>query len=204
MRPVANKTNLNTIDSKNTDDTQLHRLEPIQEVWAPTGIVDRSIGTEPVFQTALGVLYEGDCTTLLPAVLAESIDTIFADPPFNLAKKYGMKVDDARPDNEYVQWSKQWLDECIRALKPRGAIFIYNLPKWNIILGNHLVELGLDFRHWIAVNIKLSLPIPGRLYPKLDLDAFFFPELAPELAVLKEWEQKKSEILAMYPQLHEG
>ena len=70
--------------------------------------------------------------------------------------------------------------------------------------GNHLVESGRDFRHWIAVNIKLSLPIPGRLYPKLDLDAFFFPELDPELAVLKEWEQKKSEILAMYPQLHEG
>ena len=165
MRPVANKTNLNTIDSKNTDDTQLHRLEPIQEVWAPTGIVDRSIGTEPVFQTALGVLYEGDCTTLLPAVIDESLDTIFADPPFNLAKKYGMKVNDARPDNEYVQWSKQWLNECIRTLKPGGAFFIYNLPKWNIILGNHLVESGLDFRHWIAVNIKLSLPIPGRLYP---------------------------------------
>ena len=46
-----------------------------------------------------------------------------------------------------------------------GAIFVYNLPKWNIILGNYLNESGMMFRHWIAVNIKLSLPIPGRLYP---------------------------------------
>lgn len=43
--------------------------------------------------------------------------------------------------------------------------FIYNIPKWNVILGNYLLEEGLDFRHWIAVNIKLSLPVPGRLYP---------------------------------------
>ena len=165
MRPVANKTNLSTTESKNAGDVLFHRLEPVREVWTPAGIVQPSIESERVFQTALGVLYQGDCARLLPAVIAESIDTIFADPPFNLAKKYGMKVDDARPDNEYVQWSKQWLNECIRALKPGGAIFIYNLPKWNIILGNHLVESGLDFRHWIAVNIKLSLPIPGRLYP---------------------------------------
>jgi site-specific DNA-methyltransferase (adenine-specific) len=165
MRPLSNKTNLSTTESKNAGDVLFHRLEPIQEVWTPEGIVQPSIESEQVFQTALGVLYEGDCARLLPAVIAESIDTIFADPPFNLAKKYGMKVDDDRPGKEYVQWSKHWLDECIRALKPGGAIFIYNLPKWNIILGNHLVESGLDFRHWIAVNIKLSLPIPGRLYP---------------------------------------
>lgn len=120
MRPVANKTNLSTTESKTAGDVLFHRLEPVREVWTPAGIVQPSIESERVFQTALGVLYEGDCTTLLPAVIDESIDTIFADPPFNLAKKYGMKVDDARPDKEYVQWSKQWLNECIRVLKPGG------------------------------------------------------------------------------------
>jgi hypothetical protein len=39
--------------------------------------------------------------------------------------------------------------------------------------------------------------------PKLDLDGFFFPELDPELAVLKRWQQRKSEYLAAYPQLDE-
>jgi site-specific DNA-methyltransferase (adenine-specific) len=165
MSRFSSKAKLSSPESNNGGDTRLSSLEPVQEIWKPAGVMNSSLVSKPVYQTALGVLYEGDSATLLPAVIDESIDTIFADPPFNLAKKYGMKVDDARPDKEYVAWSKQWLNECIRALKPGGAIFIYNLPKWNIILGNHLVESGLDFRHWIAVNIKLSLPIPGRLYP---------------------------------------
>jgi len=39
--------------------------------------------------------------------------------------------------------------------------------------------------------------------PKLDLDGFFFPELDPNLTVLKKWQQKKSEYLAAYPLLDE-
>jgi len=135
------------------------------QIWDPTGIVSRDITGTPVFRTALGVLYEGDCLKLLPFISDGTIDTVFADPPFNLAKEYGMNVDDNRPDEEYVRWCRQWLDECVRIVKPGGAIFIYNLPKWNVIIGNYLTESGLDFRHWIAINVKLSLPIPGRLYP---------------------------------------
>jgi len=127
--------------------------------------VDTSIDDNRVYQTGYGALYQGDCLKLLPAVAGESVNTVFADPPFNLAKEYGMKVNDNRPDAEYVRWSKHWIDECVRVMKPGGAFFLYNLPKWNIVLGNHLTDSGLYFRHWIAINIKLSLPIPGRLYP---------------------------------------
>jgi len=52
-----------------------------------------------------------------------------------------------------------------RTLKPGGAFFLYNLPKWNMFLGTYLAEAGLEFRHWIAVDIKFGLPIPKRLYP---------------------------------------
>ena len=76
-----------------------------------------------------------------------------------------MKVNDDLPDLEYIEWCKLWLDHCQRILKPGGALFVYNLPKWNIIIGNYLTEQGMLFRHWIAVSVKLSLPIPGRLYP---------------------------------------
>jgi hypothetical protein len=41
------------------------------------------------------------------------------------------------------------------------------------------------------------------LYPKLNLDAFFMPQPDPEFAVLKRWQQKKSEFLAAYPQPEE-
>lgn len=121
---------------------------------------------EPVFTTQLGQLYHADCLTLLPNIESETVDTVFADPPFNLGKQYGHRVDDNRPDGEYLAWCREWLSECIRVLRPGGALFVYNLPKWNIPLGAFLQqEQGLTFRHWIAVDIKFGLPIPGRLYP---------------------------------------
>jgi site-specific DNA-methyltransferase (adenine-specific) len=99
---------------------------------------------------------------LLPS---RSVDTVFADPPFNLGKSYGLRVNDAKADSEYLDWSRQWLSESIRLLKPGGALLVYNLPKWNIQLGSFLIDQGLQFRHWIAISIRSCLPIPGRLYP---------------------------------------
>lgn len=136
-----------------------------KKAWLARRVVDPAIKKNCVLATSLGVLYEGDCLNLLPHIVAATIDTVFADPPFNLAKKYGMKVDDNRSDKEYVSWCKKWLNECVRILKPGGALFIYNLPNWNLLLGSYLIERGMEFRHWIAINLKLSLPIPGRLYP---------------------------------------
>ena len=102
---------------------------------------------------------------VLPAIKDGVVDTVFADPPFNLGKQYGKSCDDLKPDEEYLEWCKQWVGECVRTIKPGGAFFLYNLPKWNILLGAHLAKLGMDFRHWIAIEISACLPIPGRLHP---------------------------------------
>ncbi len=142
-------------------------------------VLDPSARRKCAYSSDLGVLFDGDCLKFFPSVQDESINTIFADPPFNLAKEYGEKVDDSRPEDAYVSWCKRWLDESIRVLKPGGALFVYNLPKWNIILGNYLTEQGMDFRHWIAVNIKLSLPIAGRLYPS-HYSLLYFSKGKPE------------------------
>ena len=122
-------------------------------------------GIEPHYISANGALFNGDCLTVLPQVKSDSIDTVFADPPFNLDKKYGAKSKDNLTEQEYVIWCKAWLDQCIRVLKPGGALLIYNLPRWNIVLGAYLMERGLTFRHDIAVDVKSTLPIQGRLYP---------------------------------------
>jgi site-specific DNA-methyltransferase (adenine-specific) len=119
---------------------------------------------KPSLETPFGKLYEADCLDILPTLDAESVDVVFADPPFNLGKVYASKLDDAVQDDEYLEWSYRWMDECVRVLKPGGSFFLYNLPKWNVLLGAHLAK-SLTFRHWIAVDIKFSLPISGRLYP---------------------------------------
>lgn len=118
---------------------------------------------KPVHVTELGALFAGDCLDVLPLIQSEVADTIFADPPFNLRKKYGKHTDDDRPD--YLEWCAKWLAECVRILKPGGSLFVYNLPKWNVPIGSFLLDQGLEFRHWIAVEISACLPIPGRLHP---------------------------------------
>ena len=125
--------------------------------------VDKAI--QPYYVTDFGALFDGDCQDILPIIKDFSIDTVFADPPFNLNKKYGNKSKDNLAETEYLNWCYKWIDECIRILKPGGALFIYNLPKWNIMLGAYLINAGLTFRHDIAIDMNNGFPIPGRLYP---------------------------------------
>jgi len=118
----------------------------------------------PKMETPLGKLYEGDCLAILPQLPDESVDLVFADPPFNLGKDYSSKMNDSVPEQLYLDWCKQWLDQLARVLRPGGSLFLFNLPKWNLPLGAYIGQ-KLTFRHWIAVDIKYTLPIPKRLYP---------------------------------------
>lgn len=118
----------------------------------------------PILETSLGELHQADCLDMMRSLEAETVDLAFADPPFNLGKTYSSKIDDQIAEHEYLDWCRRWLDEMIRTLKPGGALFLWNLPKWNIPLGAHLGE-QLTFRHWVSVDIKYSLPISNRLYP---------------------------------------
>ncbi len=124
----------------------------------------------PAFTTDLGALHQGDCLDLLRTMKDESVDLVFADPPFNLSKDYGAtpngkKINDKMSDDEYLAWCLAWMTECERVLAPGGAFWLYNLPKWNIELGHYMNQLGLMFRHWVAIDLKMMLPIQGKLYP---------------------------------------
>jgi site-specific DNA-methyltransferase (adenine-specific) len=126
---------------------------------------DAETDPKPFHVTAMGALYAADCMKVLPLIKDAVVDTVFADPPFNLGKEYGKNTDDSLPEARYFQWCQEWLAECERVLKPGGALFVYNLPKWNVLIGAYLTSLGLEFRHWIAIEMSASLPIPGRLHP---------------------------------------
>jgi site-specific DNA-methyltransferase (adenine-specific) len=119
----------------------------------------------PVYRTDKGALFRGDCLEVLPHLRDACVDTVFADPPFNLGKDYGAKVNDRRHKDEYLDWCRRWIHQCVRVLKPGGSLFLYNLPRWNLLLGAYLDEQGMELRHDITVIMKLGLPIRGRLYP---------------------------------------
>jgi site-specific DNA-methyltransferase (adenine-specific) len=152
--------------SKRTEPlaSALEMVEPVFGPLSPASFFDEK-APRPFLTTGFGALYDGDCLSILPKLKDETIDTVFADPPFNLGKLYGKKSNDSLSEDAYIIWLKRWIDECIRVLKPGGSLFIYNLPKWNIIAGAHLMSAGLQFRHSIAIEMNNTLPISGRLYP---------------------------------------
>lgn len=120
----------------------------------------------PAMTTGLGLLYETDCFNLLAALRSESVDCVFADPPFNLGKDYGRGADrDELETRDYLKWSFGWVDECLRVLRPGGAIFVYILPQWGYHLALHVEERGMLFRHWIALSMKGTFPRGYKLYP---------------------------------------
>jgi len=74
----------------------------------------------------------------------ECCDVIIIDPPYNIGKDFGNNMD-KREMSEYVRWSKSWMDESIRILKPTGTMFIYGFSE---ILAYLSVEIPINKR-WL-------------------------------------------------------
>lgn len=66
----------------------------------------------------------GDCIDALDCIQDESIDLIFADPPYNIGKKFGDFKDSWPSDLAYAEWCYSWLNACIRKLKPTGSLYV--------------------------------------------------------------------------------
>ena len=94
-------------------------------------------------------LYAGDCLQLFPRVASGSIDLVFADPPFNIGYDYDI-YDDRREAEAYLDWTRSWGREVVRALKPDGTFWL--------AIGDEFAaemkvlfhrELGLSLRNWV-------------------------------------------------------
>ncbi len=99
---------------------------------------------------------------LLKTIPDNSIDMTFADPPFNLKKKYN-GYRDSLEFQEYLNWCEQWVSEMVRITKPTGSIFVHNIPKWLTYYSMHLNKIA-DFKHWICWNAPTA-PMGKTLQP---------------------------------------
>ena len=90
----------------------------------------------------------GDCLQLFRQLPDNCVDITFADPPFNLKKKYHSTKDRFELE-EYLSWCESWMSEMVRVTKDSGSIFVHNIPKWLTYATNVLNKLA-DFRHWIS------------------------------------------------------
>ncbi len=107
-------------------------------------------------------IVKGDCLEIMRSIPDESVDITFADPPFNLNKKYnGYK--DNKGDPAYLDWCKQWISEMVRITKSTGSIFVHNIPKWLTYYAHFLNEMAY-FKHWLAWDAP-SGPMGKSLQP---------------------------------------
>ncbi|MBD3375280.1 MerR family transcriptional regulator [candidate division KSB1 bacterium] len=94
----------------------------IKELKLEYGIRESDTVLEkPVFTTSLGELYNYDVLKFLRSVEDESIDMIFADPPYNIKKA---EWDSFHSQKQYVEWSLEWIREAHRVLEPNGTMYI--------------------------------------------------------------------------------
>lgn len=110
----------------------------------------------------LNTIEHADCLEYLRALPDESVDVTFADPPFNLKKKYNAYWDNLDV-SQYVSWCHDWVSEMARVTKPTGSIFVHNIPKWLSYYCQVLNELA-DFRHWISWE-AIGTPLGKTLLP---------------------------------------
>ena len=101
-------------------------------------------------------LVNGDCLQVLKSMPDNSVDFCFADPPYNLEKKYD-GYNDALELREYFAWCDEWLSELARVLKPGRTCAILNIPLWAIRHYQHLASI-LKYQAWIVWD-ALGFPV---------------------------------------------
>lgn len=107
-------------------------------------------------------ILQGDCLELFSEIPDESVDVTFADPPFNLKKKYN-SYRDSLEFQHYLDWCEKWIGEMVRITKPTGSIFVHNIPRWLIYYAAFLNEKA-DFKHWISWDAPTA-PMGKSLQP---------------------------------------
>lgn len=82
-------------------------------------------------------IFHGDSNDVLPLIDKESIDAVFADPPYFLSTGKGIVTikgrpikfdkgewDRIRPQEEVHKFNTKWIAACRRVLKPNGTIWV--------------------------------------------------------------------------------
>jgi site-specific DNA-methyltransferase (adenine-specific) len=115
-----------------------------------------------MIDTYLNKIFQGNCLDLFKEIPDDSIDVVFADPPFNLKKKYNSHKD-SLIIKDYLDWCERWITEAVRVTKPTGSIFLHNIPKWLTYYATTLNKLA-DFRHWISWDAPTA-PMGKTLQP---------------------------------------
>ena len=110
----------------------------------------------------------GDALELFKEIDDSSIDVVIADPPYNLGKNYGNNHD-LKGFDEYIEFTKSWLYQANRVLKPTGTIYVFMGVRFISYLYDILDrELGMFFNSWIVWHYTQGLGKTRGFSPRHD------------------------------------
>jgi site-specific DNA-methyltransferase (adenine-specific) len=97
-----------------------------------------------------GEIWIGDSIAWLKSLSENSVDLIFADPPYNIKKA---EWDNFESQQKYVEWSLSWIEPVSKALKPTGTLYICGFSE---ILADLKAPSMKYFKscRWIVWNYK--------------------------------------------------
>lgn len=81
---------------------------------------------EPYYQDELCTIYNADCREVLPQL--SGVGMLFADPPFNVGKKY---VGSAKKDSRgnYYEWCEEWIKKGFDCLADNGSFYLMTITR---------------------------------------------------------------------------
>lgn len=124
--------------------------------------MDKLISTKPFFQANNFILYNGDSIELLNSMTPDSVDMIFADPPYNLSNggfsvHAGRRVnvnkgswDRSKGFSDDYEFHYKWLEACKRVLKPHGTLWVSGTYHSIYQCGHAIQALGFHVLNDIA------------------------------------------------------
>jgi adenine-specific DNA-methyltransferase len=87
-----------------------------------------------------------DALEALKTLPDNSVDLIFADPPYNIGKNFNGKIEKWDTEESYLEWCYEWLDLCVQKLKPNGSFYVMTatqfMPYFDIHLRKKLTILS--------------------------------------------------------------
>ena len=93
-------------------------------------------------------VHQGDCVDLLGKLDPDSIDLVFADPPFNIGYEYDV-YDDAKHSDDYLRWCRQWISGVHRVLKSNGTFWLAIGDEYAAELKIEAQKAGFHCRSWV-------------------------------------------------------
>ena len=89
----------------------------------------------------------GDTLDALSSKIPDnSVDLVFADPPYNIGKNFNGRKDKWISEKVYLEWCYNWIDLCLRKLKDKGSFYLraatQNMPFFDIYLRDKICILS--------------------------------------------------------------